>query len=454
MGLYPAKLEENTECLLCGQCLKACDRNNPGLGVRPNPGWFRRPWFKDILQLKPLTNAQAAFCLIVSGFVVYELFTEWPATKSILLWLPTSIERVSGAGGIWRHGLITSLTLFFGLPTLFWLLPLAAFLLAGGQLRARDYTLRFGIAFIPIMAAAHAIKALLKMTSRIPYWRHAASDPIGTETARSLLANATQLSSLPAWCEPAITVLSLALMAAGVTASLAVVQKLIAEHLLAADAVLVGHTHFDHALDVPSLSRRTGCPVYGSRSLCRLMAVSGLADRTVEVECGVVYPLGPFEVTFVESIHSKIILGLKVPYEGEFTCSQPDRLSGREYRCGSVYGIHIAVAGATFYHMGSANLLEERIRHRDIDTLLVGISGRGFTPDFTARALRAVSPRVVVPHHYDAFFRPLSQEMKLAFNVNFVGFAEEVRAVSGDIAIRTLDMLQTVERGGSEGEGG
>jgi len=231
-------------------------------------------------------------------------------------------------------------------------------------------------------------------------------------------------------------------------------EQLIGEHLPAADAVLVGHTHFDHALDVPLLSRRTGCPVYGSRSLCRLMAVCGLADRTVEVECGVVYPLGPFEVTFVESIHSKIILGLKVPYEGEFTCSQPDRLSGREYRCGSVYGIHIAVAGATFYHMGSANLLEERIRHRDIDTLLVGISGRGFTPDFTARALRAVSPRVVVPHHYDAFFRPLSQEMELAFNVNFVGFAEEVRAVSGDIAVRTLDMLQTVERGGSEGEGG
>ena len=31
-----------------------------------------------------------------------------------------------------------------------------------------DYLLRFGIAFIPIMAAAHAVKALLKTTSRIP----------------------------------------------------------------------------------------------------------------------------------------------------------------------------------------------------------------------------------------------------------------------------------------------
>ena len=27
-----------------------------------------------------------------------------------------------------------------------------------------------------------------------------------------------------------------------------------------ADAVLVGHTHFDHALDVPAIARRYGCP--------------------------------------------------------------------------------------------------------------------------------------------------------------------------------------------------
>jgi L-ascorbate metabolism protein UlaG (beta-lactamase superfamily) len=225
-------------------------------------------------------------------------------------------------------------------------------------------------------------------------------------------------------------------------------QSLIAEHLPAADAVLVGHTHFDHALDVPPLSRRTGCRVYGSRSLCRLMALHGLVDRAVEVECGQVYPLGPFEVTFVESAHSKLLLGLEVPYEGELTCDRVDRLSGREYRCGRVYGIHVAVAGASFYHLGSANLIEERIRHRDVDYLLAGISGRGFTADFTARALRVLSPRVVVPHHYDQFLRPLSREMAFAFNVNLGGFAREVRAVSADIAIRTLDMLQAVEGAG------
>src|SRR5262252_6169336 len=51
-----------------------------------------------------------------------------------------------------------------------------------------------------------------------------------------------------------------------------------------ADAVLVGHTHFDHALDVPAIARAHGCPVYGSRSLAHLMGLHGLAPQAVEVE--------------------------------------------------------------------------------------------------------------------------------------------------------------------------
>src|SRR5688500_1963076 len=32
-------------------------------------------------------------------------------------------------------------------------------------------------------------------------------------------------------------------------------------------AIAVGHTHFDHVLDVPALAARAGCQVLGSRSL-------------------------------------------------------------------------------------------------------------------------------------------------------------------------------------------
>ena len=66
---------------------------------RPNPGWFARPWFKDVLILKPMTVAQASFCLIVSGFVIYEVFTEWKVTKELLLWTPHVISMWLKADG-------------------------------------------------------------------------------------------------------------------------------------------------------------------------------------------------------------------------------------------------------------------------------------------------------------------------------------------------------------------
>jgi L-ascorbate metabolism protein UlaG (beta-lactamase superfamily) len=148
--------------------------------------------------------------------------------------------------------------------------------------------------------------------------------------------------------------------------------------------------------------------------------------------------MGPFEVTFVESVHSKLAAGLWVPFDGELSCDQLDDLRGSAYRCGQVYGIHIRVAGATFYHQGSADCLDDRVVHRSVDYFLCGIAGRGFTPRYVPRILGLLSPRVVIPHHFDDFFRPLDGKMGFSLNVNLGGFVEEVRRVSADFTVRTL----------------
>ncbi len=219
---------------------------------------------------------------------------------------------------------------------------------------------------------------------------------------------------------------------------------LIDRHVPRADAILVGHTHFDHALDVPELARRRGCRVYGSSALATLMGLAGLTDACVTAEPGRCYALGPFEVTFVPSVHSKLVLGLKVNAEGEITCDHLDDMHQGCFRCGQVWGIHIAVAGRTFYHQGSANLIESALRHRAVDYLLCGIAGRGFTRDYTRRVLGALQPKTVIAHHHDNFFLPLEGPMGFSFNVNFGGFVEEVRRVSADFEVRVFDPLQTV----------
>jgi len=212
-----------------------------------------------------------------------------------------------------------------------------------------------------------------------------------------------------------------------------------------ADAILVGHTHFDHALDVPGIAARCGSRVLGSTSLVHLMQLHDLASQATAVEPYRVYELGPFSVTFVPSRHSKLLLGFTGFAEGELTCDCLDHLGYGEYRCGQVWGIHIEVGGKTFYHQGSADLVEDAMVHRDIDVFLCGIAGRGYTPDYVARVLSRLSPRSVIAHHHDSFFVPLDRPMKFSLNVNLGKFAEEVRAVSADFDIATMDLLQTVE---------
>lgn len=208
------------------------------------------------------------------------------------------------------------------------------------------------------------------------------------------------------------------------------------------DAVLVGHTHFDHAWDTPYLARRDGCKVYGSRSLGALMALYQLQQHWVDVEPYRVYAIGPFEFSFVPSVHSKLVAGFKVPFEGDISCEHFDRLTPSAYACGKVYGIHIAVAGVSFYHQGSADLIDDAIRHSQVDYFLAGIAGRGFSRKYTERILRKLEPRTVVPHHYDDFFVPLGRTLQFSFNVNLSGFVDEVSAVSKDFDIKGLDLLQ------------
>ncbi len=227
---------------------------------------------------------------------------------------------------------------------------------------------------------------------------------------------------------------------------LAVDQRRLESIVSEADAILVGHTHFDHALDVPALARMHGCRVYGSRSLATLMAAHGLASQAVEVECARPFELGPFTVTFVESVHSKMVGGIWVAAGGELTCDHVDELRGSAYRCGQVFGIHVAVAGATFYHQGSADLIDEKVAHRGVDFLLAGIAGRGFTRDYARRILGRLEPSFVIAQHFDDFFRPIDAPMGFSLNVNFGGFLDEVRAVSSDFAVCALDPMQRWSR--------
>ena len=203
-------------------------------------------------------------------------------------------------------------------------------------------------------------------------------------------------------------------------------------------AILVGHTHFDHAVDAPALARRHAARAYGSASLVHLMRLHGVGDLGVEVVPHQPYELGPFVVRFVPSRHSKLLFGRKVPMDGELTCEHLDGLAPTAYKCGAVFGIRIDVAGVSLYHQGSADLNDAELRDGPVDVFLAGVAGRSVTPRYWERILPRLDPRIVVPTHYDNFFSPLGRPQDFVRRVNLAEVPREVAAVARDARVAAL----------------
>jgi L-ascorbate metabolism protein UlaG (beta-lactamase superfamily) len=202
--------------------------------------------------------------------------------------------------------------------------------------------------------------------------------------------------------------------------------------------VLVGHTHFDHAVDAPALARLHGAKAYGSASLVHLMRLHGLQQQAVEVVTHRPYELGPFVVTFIPSRHSKLLFGRKVPMDGPLTCDHLDGLAPGQYKCGAVYGIRIEVAGISIYHQGSADLEDAELPDRPVDVFLAGVAGRQVTPRYWERVLPKLDPRYVVPTHYDNFFSPLGRPTDMVRKVALADVPDEIGRVARAARVAAL----------------
>ncbi|NUN12657.1 MAG: MBL fold metallo-hydrolase [Myxococcales bacterium] len=222
--------------------------------------------------------------------------------------------------------------------------------------------------------------------------------------------------------------------------------ELIAAEIPVAHGIVVGHSHFDHVMDVPQIARLTGAPVWGSQSTANLLRACGIPEMQIHSCRGETeFSVGPFEVKLVPSEHSRFALGHRVPYAGDIPCSCDVPMRGSSYRCGDVFGIRVKVANVTIYHLGSANLIDDAISERNIDYFLMGISGRYATERYISRVMKRLTPHVVIPMHYDNFFRRLDAPLKLLPRTDFGRYVEDMCAFDQNVHIRTLNLGQTVQ---------
>ena len=213
--LYPAELKDNRACIMCGQCHKSCTHNNIAIQKRK----LAADLFTDI----KLSWAEISFFLIITGFVVYEILSEWKVTKLILMAVPNSVNETVGISAI--SGTIKAIILFVIFPIAFYLLLAYLKKIFAKESFKQSFT-HLVMAILPITASMHLVKAILKTTSRIPYWDYVFTDSKGVDTATKIMENADYLDkTFLNLITPYLSVLTLLLPIGGLVLSLLIIRK-------------------------------------------------------------------------------------------------------------------------------------------------------------------------------------------------------------------------------------
>ena len=70
------------------------------------------------------------------------------------------------------------------------------------------------------------------------------------------------------------------------------------------DAILIGHAHYDHAIDVGMVSLETGAPIYASATTCWIAKAQGVeSEQCNEVQQGDRFSIGSLNVDVGRTIH-------------------------------------------------------------------------------------------------------------------------------------------------------
>jgi L-ascorbate metabolism protein UlaG (beta-lactamase superfamily) len=93
------------------------------------------------------------------------------------------------------------------------------------------------------------------------------------------------------------------------------------------------------------------------------------------------------------------------------------------------------------FRRGPPAIVEENEREVRADLLLLGISLRADTKRFVYRMVEMIDPKILMPMHYDYFFRPLSKGLRLVPKTKFRQVVDEARDAKPEIRIVTLPLL-------------
>ena len=113
----------------------------------------------------------------------------------------------------------------------------------------------------------------------------------------------------------------------------------------------------------------------------------------------------------------------------------------KEYPVGQVISWQFEIEGKVIRHFGSAGSTPAELKRagqQNIDILLVPLQGNSQICDIALNYVQTIKPRMVIPHHQDDFFPPISTY------VDIRPFINGVKQACPQTEIRIMQINETI----------
>ena len=188
------------------------------------------------------------------------------------------------------------------------------------------------------------------------------------------------------------------------------------------DAILVVHSHFDHAMDAPEVAKLTGAPMYGSESTANIGRGWNLPENQIKVfQDRQPMQFGKFKVTPILSNHfvfaNAAVKEQALGGSQEITAPLIPPVSALDYKMGGAYSFLFEHPKGSFLLQSSAGWKSGSLAGIQVDKVILGIGGIGSqTTDYQTTYFKELVDVVNAKHiyliHWDAFAGSIRQPIQ------------------------------------------
>lgn len=184
------------------------------------------------------------------------------------------------------------------------------------------------------------------------------------------------------------------------------------------NAIIVLHSHIDHAFDSAEVARQTHARLIGSESTANIGRGYGLPEEEIHVvKDGDAMCIGRFKIRLIRSCHSPISLLSRVHIrhvllKGEIKVPLKLPARGSDYKEGGSYSLLIEHDGKKILVQASAGFKKGALDGQQADVVFLGIATVGnLSPcdqeNYWCEVVKAVRPQRIIPIHWDDWSKPL-----------------------------------------------